>query len=93
MTQAAINAPRSAFLDCLKQASNQATAQKIAPDQYSAFAMQQCAAAADKFKSALISFDVKNGIKRAQATADSQMMVDDFVAMSADKYKATASPR
>lgn len=86
--QGAINAPRQAFSDCLKRASLTAAAQKIAPGQYSAYAMQQCTASADSFKSALVSFDVKNGIKRAQAAADAQLQVDDYVAMSLEKYES-----
>jgi hypothetical protein len=86
--QGAINAPRSALMDCLKRASLQAASQRVDPGQYSAFATQQCSAQAASFKAALISFDVKNGIKRAQAAADAQLQVDDFVAMSAEKYES-----
>ena len=84
--QASIAAPRQGFIDCLKKASLQAKAQRVAPDQYSAFAMQQCAAAGDSFKSALVAFDVKNGVKRSQAAADAQLQLDDYLSMSAEKY-------
>ena len=93
MLQGALNAPRMALMNCLKQASSQATAQKIAPDQYSAFAQQRCAASADSFKSALVSFDVKNGVKKSQATADAQLQVDDYLAMSAEKYQSRTAPQ
>lgn len=86
--QAAINAPRQAFGDCLQRAGLTAAAQNVAPGQYSTYAMQQCAAAAEKFKSALVNFDVKNGVKRAQAAADAQLQVDDYVAMSQEKYES-----
>lgn len=88
--QASIAAPRQGFIDCLKKASLQAKAQRVAADQYGAFAMQQCAAAGDSFKAALVAFDVKNGVKRSQAAADAQLQVDDYLAMSAEKYEATA---
>jgi hypothetical protein len=88
--QASIAGPREAYSECLAQASKQAMAQKVAPDQYSAFAVQQCAAQGASFKSALIAFDVKNGVKRAQATADAQLQLDDYVAMSAENYEARA---
>lgn len=91
--QGAINAPRQAFTECLKRASLTAAAQNVAADQYSLYASQQCAAAADSFKEALVSFDVKNGVKRAQATADAQLQVDDYVAMSAEKYADKAESR
>jgi len=84
--QASIAAPRQDFSDCLKKASVQASEQKVAPDQYSAFAMQQCSAAGASFKSALVAFDVKNGVKRAQAVADAQLQIDDYLATSVDKY-------
>ena len=88
--QASIAAPRQDFTDCLKKASLQAAAQQVAPDQYGAFAKQQCSGPGENFRAALIAFDVKNGIKRAQAASDAQMQVDDYVAMSAEKYEAKA---
>ncbi len=95
--QGAINAPRAAFGDCLKRAGLAAAAQKIPADQYSTFASQQCSAQANSFKQALIAFDVKNGVKRALAQSDAQLQVDDYVAMSAEKYQekvgVTAKPQ
>ena len=88
--QASIAAPRQDFTDCLKRAGLQATAQQVAADQFSAFAMQQCAAAGANFKAALVAFDVKNGVKRAQAASDAQLQIDDYLAMSAEKYEARA---
>jgi hypothetical protein len=88
--QASIAAPRQDFTDCLKKASLQAAAQQVAPDQYPAFAAQQCAGQATSFKAALVAFDTKNGVKRAQASSDAQLQVDDYVAMSSEKYEAKA---
>jgi hypothetical protein len=88
--QASIAAPRQDFTDCLKRAGLQAAAQQVAPDQFGAFAMQQCAAAGASFKGALVAFDVKNGVKRARAESDAQLQVDDYLAMSAEKYEARA---
>lgn len=88
--QASIAAPRQDFTDCLKKASQQAAAQQVSPDQYSAFASQQCSASAASLKSALIAFDTKNGIKRARAAEDAQLQLDDYLAMSAEKYEAKA---
>lgn len=89
--QASIAAPRQDFTDCLKKTSLQAAAQQVAPDQYSAFATQQCAAPAAGLKGALIAFDVKNGVKRAKAAEDAQLQLDDYIAMSAEKYEAKAN--
>jgi hypothetical protein len=88
--QASIAAPRQGFTDCLKQASVQAAAQRVAADQYSAFAAQHCATQGASFKSALVAFDVKNGVKRARAASDAQLQVDDYIAMSAEKYESKA---
>jgi hypothetical protein len=88
--QASIAAPRQGFTECLKQASLQAAAQRVAVDQYSAFAAQHCATQGASFKSALVAFDVKNGVKRARAASDAQLQVDDYIAMSTEKYESKA---
>ena len=88
--QASIAAPRQDFTDCLKKAGLQAAAQQVAPDQYSAFAAQQCSGPGDSFKAALVAFDTKNGVKKAQAMSDAQAQLDDYIAMSAEKYEAKA---
>ena len=89
--QASIAAPRQDFTDCLKKASLQAAAQKVAPNQYSTFANQQCTAQAAGFKAALVAFDTKNGVKKAQASSDAQAQLDDYVASSQEKYEAKAA--
>jgi hypothetical protein len=88
--QASIAAPRQDFTECLKRASLQAAAQQVAAGQYGTFAAQQCAAESAKFKSALVAFDVKNGVKRSQASSDAQLQLDDYIAMSAEKYESKA---
>ena len=88
--QASIAAPRQNFTDCLKKASLQAMAQKVSPDQYGVFAKQHCSGQGDSFRAALVAFDVKNGVKRGQAASDAQLQIDDYVAMSAEKYEAKA---
>ena len=88
--QASITAPRQGFTECLKQASVQAAAKQVAADQYGAFAVQRCSAQGASFKSALVAFDVKNGVKRSQAASDAQLQLDDYVAMSAEKYESKA---
>lgn len=90
MLQASITAQRNNYADCLGTANHQAVSQQVAPDQYSAFASQHCAAQAERFMSALIAFDTKNGIKRARAAEDAQLQVEDFLAVSAEKYVAKA---
>lgn len=93
LLQAGIDGPRQAFSTCLKTAAATAQAQKIAIDQFSTHIMQTCSAQADGFRNALISFDVKHGIKRAQATSDAQMQVDDYILMSKESYELKTKPR
>lgn len=90
LLQASIAAPRDNYADCLGKASLQAAAQQVAADQYSAFASQQCSSQAERFKSALIAFDTKNGIKRARAAEDAQLQLEDYLGVSVEKYQAKA---
>lgn len=85
--QAAVNAPRQAFTACLKQASQTADARKISSDQYAAHVKQACSAQANSFREALVAFDVKNGIKRAQASEDAQLQLDDYYLQSTETYE------
>ena len=89
--QAGIDVPRKNLGACLSSAVDAATNQKIAVADYRAFVATTCGAQAANLKSGLIGFDVKNGIKRPQATADAQVQIDDYFAMSADRYEAKAS--
>lgn len=91
--QASIAAPRQEFTNCLKQASTQAESRKLPAEQYGPFANQHCTAQADAFKSALVAFDVKNGVKRSQATSDAQLQLDDYIAMSLEKYESRTGAR
>jgi dGTP triphosphohydrolase len=86
--QAAVNVPRAAFSDCLKQANAKATSEKVTPEAYPDFIRVLCTGQAATFKSALVSFDVKNGIKRAQASTDADLQIDDYIAGSTDNYQA-----
>ena len=88
--QASIAAPRQDYTDCLKKAAAQAASAQVAADQFAAFASQHCSAEAGRFKSALVAFDTKNGVKRAMAVADAQLQLDDYLAMSQEKYDAKA---
>ena len=86
--QAGIDAPRAAFGDCLKQAAVKAKTDKLAPDAFTELARTSCSAQAASFKEALIKFDVKYGVKRAQATADADVQIDDYFMSSTSSYTA-----
>lgn len=86
--QATINAPRTAFVACLKTASAKAEGEKVALDGFEGFLSTECAGPAGSLKSALVAFDVKNGIKRGAAESDAQLQLDDYYAMSKEKYES-----
>lgn len=86
--QAGIDGPRKNFVGCLRSAFDTALTEKVATTDYGAYVIKACAAQADSLKSGLVGFDVKNGIKRTQASADAQAQVDDYVAMAAEKYES-----
>ena len=88
--QAGIDIPRKNFGACLSSSLDDAMAQKIAVPDYGAFVLRSCQAQADSLKTGLTGFDVKNGIKRAQATVDAQAQIDDYFAMAAERYESRA---
>lgn len=91
--QAGIDLPRKNFVACLRSASDTALTQQVASADYGAFAIKSCDAQATSLKSGLIGFDVKNGVKRTQAATDAQAQVDDYLAMSSEKYTSRAPAR
>ena len=90
-TQAAVTASTTAFKDCLKQASAKAKSEKITPDAYEAYVRNACSAQLGALNSALISFDMKNGMSKKASAEDAEMVVSDYVASSVDKYRFFAS--
>ena len=86
-SMAAVNSSRDAFSKCLRDVTQQAKASKITVDAFPAFALEQCAAAEAKFKSALVTFDVSNKISRRQAEEDAKAQIDDYIASSKDNYE------
>jgi len=90
-TQAAINAPRTEFTTCLKQASSKATGEKVGGDAFEAFVRNTCSAQLDGLRSALVGFNVKNGMARKAATDDANMTIDDYLGSSIDHYKFMAT--
>lgn len=84
----AADGARSSFRACLKQASVEAKAQKVASSGFTAFVRQKCAAQESNFKSALWSFDSKNKVSRKQSEADAQVQIEDFLTVAAERYTA-----
>jgi hypothetical protein len=90
MLQAAISAPTQAFRTCIKQASDKAKGEKVAPDAFDAYIRTACATQMGALKSAQTSFDMKNGMSRKAASSDADGIVDDYIATASDNYKFMA---
>jgi hypothetical protein len=88
--QAVINAPTTAFKDCLKSASSKAASDKVGADGFDAYARTACTAQLGALKSALVGFDVKNGMSHKAASEDAESTISDYVGTSADHYKYMA---
>jgi len=88
--QATISAPRDAFRACLKQANAKATGEKVAATAFEAYILGACTAQHDALKSAIVSFNMKNGMARKAASSDAEMTVADYVSSYVDNYKFTA---
>ena len=86
--QSGVDIPRKNLGACLSSALDAALAQKVAVTDYNAFVAKTCEVPASSLKNGLIGFDVKNGIKRGQATTDAQAQIDDYFVMAAERYEA-----
>lgn len=86
-SQATINSSRQAFNQCIQEATAAARQGKVAVDGYEAFVLGRCEAQATGLKSALIGFDVSNGVARKAATGDAEMMIEDRLASAKDNYQ------
>jgi hypothetical protein len=86
-TQAAINGPREAFTNCLKEQSSKAAAEKVGGDGFEAYVRNACTGQLGAFKSAIVSFDMKNKMTRKDSSADADLMIGDFVSSAVDNYK------
>lgn len=85
--QASINAPRSAFQTCLREAADKAAAQKVDGDGFEAFVHTACDAKMSSFKAAVAAFDMKNRMSRKDASEDADSMIADFVSGSVNHYR------
>jgi hypothetical protein len=85
--QAGINAPRSAFQACLREASNKAANDKVAAAGYDAYVRNACSAELNSFKGAVIKFDMGNKMSKKASDEDADSMLADFLSSALDNYK------
>lgn len=94
--QAGINAPRSAFQACLREASSKAANDKVAATGYEAYVRNACSAELGAFKGAVVKFDMGNKMSKKASDEDADSMLADFLSSSLDNYKyrtgANAAP-
>lgn len=87
LLQATINVPRDAFRDCMREATSSARTENVAADNFEAYARGKCSVQMGSLRSALIAFNVKNGMAKKAAASDADLTIDDYVASPVDKYK------
>jgi hypothetical protein len=85
--QATLSAPRDAFRACLRDASAKATSEKVGADAFEAYLRNSCSGQLGSLKSAVMAFDMKNGMPRKTAASDADSTVDDYIASPVDNYK------
>jgi hypothetical protein len=88
--QGVINAPRDAFRACLRAASEKAETEKVGGEAIEAYLRNACSGQASSLKSAVIAFNMKNGMARGTAAADASSTVDNYLAPKIDNYKYMA---
>ena len=88
--QATISAPRDAFRACLKQANAKATGEKVPATSFETYILGACTSQQDALKSAIVSFNMKNGMARKTAAEDANLTIADYVASYVENYKFTA---
>jgi len=85
------NSARAHFMACVKGQMDKASAAKIAPDGFAAFAKQACAGELTSFRGDLIAYDVKAGWTRKKAEPDADGQIADAIADWTDRYRDKGS--
>ena len=88
-----IEAPRSAFRNCLKTFEVNQMRAKVAADAYSTAVKAACPAEAQALSDALVKYDVAMGNKRASAQENAQRDVEDYRLTSEERYRDLSAPQ
>ena len=81
------NSARVHFMACVKGSMDKASAAKIAPEGFAAFAKQACAGEMGSFRADLIAYDIKAGWTRKKAEPDADWQIGDALADWTDRYR------
>ena len=87
VSQAAMSSSRQALVACLKEASATAKPGEVTLETFATFAKTHCAEQVSALQSAMISFDMKNGIKRKDAVEGADLAVDDYVESAKSNFE------
>ncbi len=83
----AASSARKSFGDCVRTAAADAKKKDVSLEGLVAHLRQTCETDGGKLKSALVSFDVKNGVKRGQASEDANLQLEDYYAAQEERYR------
>jgi hypothetical protein len=89
----AASAARTTFGECVRTAATDAKKKDVPLEGLIAHLRQSCEADAGKLRSALVSFDVKNGVNKAQANADAELQLEDYYAAQEERYRYEVAAR
>lgn len=81
-----LNAPRKAYVACLRTFENQSVQGKIDKAGYAEAIKTACPAESAALVAALVRYDVAMGTKRAAAEANAQRDVEDYWAESQERF-------
>jgi hypothetical protein len=84
---ASIDGPRKAYSLCIKSFETNQLKGKVDPAAYETAVKSACPTEAAALTAALINYDVAMGTKRAKATENAAMDLEDYQMTSVDRYK------
>ena len=82
-----IEGPRHAYAACIKTFESNQLQAKVDPAAYETAVKAACPSEAAALTTALINYDVAMGTKRAKATENAAMDLEDYQLTSVDRYK------
>lgn len=88
--------PRKAYGACLTKVAKAKAGDKLAGDAVKAALASGCATEEAAFKKSLVDYDVRSGMKRADAEEGAQLQVNDYLVNAAELYEmntAGAEPK
>ena len=79
--------PRKAYSACLMKFEKTKAGEKLTAEEFVAAAKAACAPQEAEFRKSLVDYDVRAGMKRADAEEGAQLQVEDYLANTADTFQ------